>query len=173
MLRKEQRCRAEEGYARRFPKAVQMAHYFPRQPHALLSLHSGEELDSVIAGGRVGPLSTFSSQNPIHPTSVPSNSSVALQIWTAVLGCLAGCDNGSTQSLFLGASTGAPVAAAVATGPVSPSLPVWLSHYTDLTSKLCFVSTGNEGVAVFWTSSVLSQTNSPTPQNSKHKCKPS
>lgn len=146
MLRKEQRCCAEEHYTRRFPKAVQMAHYSPRQPHACLSLHLAEELDSTIAGGRGCPLSRFSSQNPIHPTSVPSSSSVALQMWNGVLGCQAGCDNGSTQS----PSWVLP--------QEPPSLSIWLSRYTDLTSKLYFVSTQNRGVAVYWASSVLPQT---------------
>jgi hypothetical protein len=54
-----------------------------------------------------------------------------------------------------------------------PFLPFWLSHYTDLTSKLCFVSTQNGGVAVYWASSVLPQTkavnHSPTPKTAnKH-----
>lgn len=71
-------------------------------------------------------MSTFRSQNLIHPTSVPSSSSIALQMWNGVLGCHAGCDNEVTQSLFLGGLHRAPVAAAAATGLVS-SFPTHLA----------------------------------------------
>jgi hypothetical protein len=50
MLRKEQRSCAEELYTRRFPKAVQMAHYSPRQPHACLSLSILENLTVTLQG---------------------------------------------------------------------------------------------------------------------------
>lgn len=121
MSRKEQRCRAEEHYTRRFPKAVQMPHYSPRQPHARLSSSTRvKNLTVPWQEGGSGPLSTFSSQNLIHPTPVPSSSSIALQMWNGVLGCHAGCDKERTQSPFLGTSAGVPVAAAAATGLVSP-----------------------------------------------------
>lgn len=90
------------------------------------SLHSGKNLTVPLQGEGSGPLSTFSSQNLILPTSVPSSSSIALQMWNGVLGCHAGCDKENTQSPFLGASTGVPVAAAAAMGLVS-SFPIHLA----------------------------------------------
>lgn len=164
MLRKEQRCCAEEHYSRRFPKAVQVAHYSPRQPHVRLSLHSrGEEPDSAIAMGNGWSIVNIQFPEPDPPISVPSSSSIALQMWKGFWGVMLG---------MIGRAL-SPVHRCLPRSPSGHScrhrpgffLPCPSGWLTTLTSLQSFaLSPPRMGACLCI---------GPAPQNSKQNCKPS